>query len=77
MEKINGKKIVESIIKSAGLKIIDFYIIRKFLGTFFFSIVIILSIAVIFDFSEKIDDFIEKGAPFKEVIFDYYFNFIP
>lgn len=77
MEKINGKKIVESIIKSTGLKIIDFYIIRKFLGTFFFSIVIILSIAVIFDFSEKIDDFIEKGAPFKEVIFDYYFNFIP
>jgi lipopolysaccharide export system permease protein len=77
MEKIDGKKIIESIIKSTGLKIIDIYIIKKFLGTFFFSIVIILSIAVIFDFSEKIDDFIEKGAPFREVIFDYYFNFIP
>ncbi|MGC9341767.1 MAG: LptF/LptG family permease, partial [Bacteroidales bacterium] len=46
-------------------------------GTFFFSILIILSIAVVFDFSEKIDDFIENGAPFREVIFDYYLNFIP
>ena len=60
-----------------GLKIIDLYIIRKFLGTFFFSIVIILSIAIIFDISEKIDDFIENGAPLKAVIFDYYMNFIP
>jgi lipopolysaccharide export system permease protein len=34
-------------------------------------------IAVIFDFSEKIDDFIEKNAPFGAVIFDYYLNFIP
>ncbi len=60
-----------------GLKIIDLYIIRKFLGTFFFSIVIILSIAIIFDLSEKIDDFIENGAPLKEVVVNYYLNFIP
>ena len=77
MEKLNGEKIIRTIVKAGGLKILDFYIIRKFLGTFFFSIVIILSIAVVFDFSEKIDDFIEKGAPFKAVIFDYYLNFIP
>jgi lipopolysaccharide export system permease protein len=77
MEKSNGKKIIDKIVKSLGLKIIDFYIIKKFLGTFFFSILIILSIAVVFDFSEKIDDFIENGAPFNEVIFDYYLNFIP
>ncbi len=77
MEKYNGKKIIRTIIRSTGLKTIDFYIIRKFLGTFFFSILIILSIAVVFDFSEKIDDFIENGAPFREVIFDYYMNFIP
>ncbi len=63
--------------KIPGLKIIDLYIIRKFLGTFFFSIIIILSIAIIFDVSEKIDDFIEKGAPLKEVVFHYYMNFIP
>ncbi len=77
MEKRNGKKIVSKIVKASGLKIIDLYIIRKFLGTFFFSILIILSIAVVFDFSEKIDDFIENGAPFREVIFDYYMNFVP
>lgn len=77
MEKFNGKKIVQQVVRTFGLKIIDLYIIRKFLGTFFFSIIIILSIAVVFDFSEKIDDFIENGAPFREVIFDYYLNFIP
>jgi lipopolysaccharide export system permease protein len=64
-------------VSATGLKIIDIYIIKKFLGTFAFSILIILSIAIIFDVSEKIDDFIENGAPFKEVVFDYYLNFIP
>lgn len=77
MEKFNAKKPVQSLVRYTGLKILDFYIIKKFLGTFFFSIVIILSIAVIFDFSEKIDDFIENGAPTREVILDYYLNFIP
>lgn len=77
MERENGEKLVHKIIRLLGLKIIDIYIIRKFLGTFIFSILIILTIAVIFDFSEKIDDFIENKAPFKEVIFDYYLNFIP
>ncbi len=77
MERKNGEKIIYKIVRPLGLKIIDVYIIRKFLGTFIFSILIILAIAVIFDFSEKIDDFIERGAPFDEVIFDYYLNFIP
>lgn len=77
MERSNAKEIISQALKKTGLRIIDIYIIKKFLGTFFFSIVIILSIAVVFDFSEKIDDFIENGAPFKEVIFDYYANFIP
>jgi len=56
---------------------LDLYIIRKFLGTFFFAIILIISITIIFDFSEKIDNFIDKEAPFKAVIFDYYVNFIP
>jgi len=59
------------------LKILDRYIIRKFLGTFFYAITLILIIVIIFDISEKIDDFIEKEAPIKAIIFDYYFNFIP
>lgn len=56
---------------------IDWYIIRKFLGTFFFTIALIVAIAVVFDLSEKIDDFLENNAPFKKIIFDYYLNFIP
>jgi len=63
--------------KELDLKIIDRYIIRKFLGTFFFTILLIISIAVIFDLSEKIDDFLENNAPLSKIIFSYYFNFIP
>jgi lipopolysaccharide export system permease protein len=59
------------------LKILDYYIIKKFLGTFFFALLLIIVIAVVFDFSEKVDDFLEKSAPAKAIIFDYYMNFIP
>ncbi len=60
-----------------GLKILDIYIIRKFLGTFFYSISLLILIVIIFDLSEKIDDFLTKQAPLKAIIFDYYLNFIP
>ena len=56
---------------------LDWYIVKKFLGTFFFSISLILLIVVVFDISEKIDDFIEKDAPLRGIIFNYYLNFIP
>ena len=56
---------------------LDRYIIRKFLGTYFFAILLIISIAVVFDVTEKIDNFLEKGAPASAIIFDYYFNFVP
>lgn len=59
------------------MKKIDVYIIKKFLGTFFFAIVLIITIAIVFDFSEKIDNFIEKEAPASAIFFDYYLNFIP
>lgn len=59
------------------VKILDAYIIRKFLSTFFFSILLIISIAVVFDISEKIDDFIDKQAPLKTIFFDYYSGFVP
>ncbi len=57
-------------------KIIDRYIIWKFLGTFFLTIALILAIAIVFDISEKIDDFITRGASTQEIIFDYYLNFL-
>ncbi|QZE16007.1 LptF/LptG family permease [Halosquirtibacter laminarini] len=56
---------------------IDFYIIRKFLGTFFLSITLILSISIVFDVSEHMNDFIENDAPLKAIIFDFYLNWIP
>lgn len=77
MEGTNGEKLRNKIIKLLRLKIIDAYIIGKFLGTFFLAIALILTIAVVFDISEKIDDFIENGASLKKVIFEYYLNFIP
>lgn len=58
------------------MKILDRYIISRFLGTFFFMLVMIMSIAVVFDVSERLEDFVESRAPFKEVVFDYYLNFV-
>ena len=77
MERKDDTSLKHKIIRMLGLKILDLYVIRKFLSTFFLSIVLILSIVVIFDLSEKIDDFIESGATAHEIIFDYYVNFIP
>ena len=77
MERYNGKKTFRKTLNNLKIKIIDVYIIRKFLGTFFFSLVLILTIAVVFDFAEKIDNFMEKAAPARAIIFDYYLNFIP
>ena len=57
------------------MKIIDRYILGKFLGTFFTSLLLILSIAIVFDVSEKIEDF-RKGATYSEIFFDYYLNFL-
>lgn len=56
---------------------LDLYIIKKFLGTYIFMIILIISIAVVFDINEKIDKFISTGATLHEIIFDYYINFIP
>lgn len=56
---------------------LDRYIIGKFLGTYFFSIILIISIAVVFDFNENIDKFLRFDAPMNEILYDYYLNFIP
>jgi lipopolysaccharide export system permease protein len=77
MERVNDKKTFSEALSSLRIKIIDKYIIRKFLGTFFFALILILTIAVVFDFAEKIDNFMEREAPWRAVVFDYYLNFIP
>ena len=59
------------------MRTVDLYIIRKFLGTFFFTLVLLIFIVIVFDISEKIDDFLRHDAPLKAIIFDYYLNFVP
>lgn len=56
-------------------KTIDKYIIKKFLGTYIFAIILILAITIMFDINEKLDAFIK--APLDETIFDYFLNFLP
>ncbi len=57
------------------VKILDRYIIGKFLGTYIFAIFLILAITIMFDVNEKLDSFLK--APLKATIFDYFMNFLP
>jgi lipopolysaccharide export system permease protein len=60
-----------------GLTILDRYIVRKFITTYFFALLLIIGIVIIFDISEKIDDFVVKEAPLRAIVVNYYLNFIP
>ena len=57
--------------------ILDKYIIKKFLGTFFYAITLLAGVIIVFDLSEKIQDLLENHAPVYEIIFSYYLNFLP
>lgn len=57
------------------LTILDKYILGKFLGTFFFALILLLTIIIVFDINEKIDAFLK--APIYDTIFGYFLNFIP
>lgn len=59
------------------MKILDWYILKKFLSTFVFVVLILLAIIVVIDFTEKNDDFIKHKAPMDKVFADYYMNFLP
>lgn len=59
------------------MRTIDVYIIKKFLGTFFFTLILLIFIVIVFDISEKIDDFLKRDAPLRAIVFSYYFNFVP
>ncbi len=58
-------------------KKLDWYIIKKFLTTYVFLIAIVILIAIIFDYNEKIDKFTKSHVSADKVIFDYFLNFIP
>ena len=64
-------------LKKLGIYKIDLYIIKKFLTTYFFLIAVIITIGIIFDFNTNIDKLTQSNATTQQIIFDYYFNFIP
>ncbi len=72
---MNLKKILKLI--PFRIKILDLYIIKKFLGTFFYSLALLITIVVVFDISENVQEFIDNKASFYSIIFEYYINFIP
>ena len=59
------------------IKVLDWYIIRKFIGTYIYSIALIISISIVFDVNENLAKFSQYHAPLKAVVFDYYANFVP
>ena len=71
------KRLADWWVKHPPLTRIDRYIMGKFLGTYIFLIVLIISIAIIFDFNERIDKFTQSHVAVEKIIFDYYLNFIP
>lgn len=59
------------------IKRIDWYIIKKFIGTYIYSIALIISISIVFDVNDNLTKFTNYHAPLRAIVFDYYANFIP
>lgn len=59
------------------IKRIDWYIIKKFIGTYIYSIILIISISIVFDINENLAKFTTNHAPLRAIVFDYYANFVP
>jgi lipopolysaccharide export system permease protein len=59
------------------MKKIDWYIFRKYVGTFFFIMALLIAITIVIDISEKVDSLIGADIPLSSIVFDYYVGFIP
>lgn len=59
------------------MKLLDWYILKRFLQTYVFVVAVIVLVVVMIDYTEKIEDFRKHNAPTNAVLFDYYLNFIP
>ena len=59
------------------IKRMDRYIIGKFIGTYIYSIILIISISIVFDVNENLAKFTTNHAPLRAIVFDYYANFVP
>lgn len=62
-------------VRKPWIKRFDAYIMKKFLGTFLFAILVLLAIVIVFDINEKLDAMLT--APLKETVFKYFLNFLP
>lgn len=77
MERLCDSSHYLQIMKELRVKKLDWYIFKSFILTFFIALILIIGIVIIFDISEKIDDFVKNEATLKAIIVDYYLNFIP
>jgi len=59
------------------IKVYDWYIIKKYLGTFVFTIAIFVVVIVVFDVSEKLDNFLKNNVTLHDIVFEYYAGCIP
>lgn len=60
------------------MKLLDRYILKRYLGSFFFIVLLFSMLSVVIDAAEKISRLLaEDGPTLEEVVFDYYLNFIP
>lgn len=75
MRKIKPGKILSKITSVFRLKVLDIFILKKFLGTYFMATILILAVISMFDITEKLDAFLT--APLKETLFDYFSSFLP
>lgn len=69
------RKIGAKILSVFRLKVLDIFILKKFLGTYFMATILILAVISMFDITEKLDAFLT--APLKETLFDYFSSFLP
>lgn len=75
MKKPDMRKILSRIASACRLKVLDIFILKKFLGTYFMATILILAVISMFDITEKLDAFLT--APLKETLFDYFSSFLP
>jgi lipopolysaccharide export system permease protein len=59
------------------MTILDWYIIKKYLSTFFFTMLLITMIAVTINYFEQVDRFMDSGLSFGKIVTEYYVHFIP
>ncbi len=71
------RKIIGKLSPKRVLGLFDWYIVKKFIGTYVFAILLIISIAIVFDFNENLSKFTQYHAPWRAIVFDYYANFVP